>query len=49
MVPNIQFRLLDVRFPTFNINYCTSGSGRCSFSYTSGSRHLMLRTNVPDV
>jgi len=26
--PNIQFHLLDVGFPTFNVTYCTSGSQR---------------------
>jgi len=52
MVPDIQLRLLDVKFPTFNITYCTSGS-RCYvlFSYTSGSQHLMLliARRVPNV
>jgi len=46
MVPDIQLRLLDVRLPTFNITYCTSGS-----------RHLILLNikfnitarRVPDV
>jgi len=52
MVASIQLRLLDVGFPTFNITYCTSGSLRyVLFSYTSGSRHLMLliARRVPDV
>jgi len=46
MVPDIQLRLLDVGFPTFDIyTYCTSGSRRyVLFSCTSGSRHLILLT-----
>jgi len=31
MVPDIQLRLLDVGFPTFNITYCKSGSRRYVF------------------
>jgi len=52
MVPDIEFRLLDIGLPTSNITYCASGSWRYVLSsYTSGSRHLMLfiARRVPSV
>jgi len=36
MVPDIQLRLLDVGFPTFNITYCTSGSLSCVLFFLHG-------------
>jgi len=37
MVPDIQLRLLDLGFPTFNIIYCTSGSQRVDTAFSQKS------------
>ena len=45
--PDIQLRLLDVRFPTFNVTYCTWGSRRVDIAFQKLHTYQVTQTGVP--
>jgi len=44
---DIQLRLLDVGFPTFNVTYCPSGSRRVDIAFQKLRTYQVTQTGVP--